>query len=189
MWQATLLSRRVIGIGLAVALIPAVAAATLTFTTPWEIYFPGTSQRGGPPPEPTFTSVDGGDSTTVSVDMMSGLPGDRSYFELRREFEVSPFLQRVSLRHLFQSTLENRAAASVRVRIRPLRIRGQRTIQLVSPRFSGRGIVDVNHDSGDRQSALRPGMYRIEFRISYSAPSPDGAWVNSSPHTLTLAGL
>ncbi len=184
-----IVSRRVVGICLAVALMPTMTAAAITFTTPWDVYFPGTSQRGGPPPEPTFDSVDGVDSTTVTVDMMSGLPGDRSYFELRREFEISPFLQRVQLRHFFQSTLENRAAASVRVRIRPIRIRGQRPFQYVSPRFAGPGIVDVNHDSGDRLTSLRPGRYRIEFRLVYSAPNPDGSWINSSPHSLTMTGL
>jgi hypothetical protein len=189
MSHLTLFSRRVVGIGLAAVLMPLMATAAITFTTPWEVFLPGTSQRGGPPPEPTFSSVDGFDSTEVTVDMMSGLPGDRSYFELRREFEISPFPQRVQLRHLFQSILENRAAASMRLRIRPIRVRGQRPFNFASPRFSGAGIMDINHDSGDRLTLLRPGRYRIEFRIVYSAPNPDGSWVNSSPHTLTLAGL
>jgi hypothetical protein len=170
-----------------------VAGAAITFTSGWteflNIQFGGAST-------PIVSSSDPADDTTeLAVDMGTGSAGDRSYIGLFREFTVRPTGQKVRLRHMFQTTLENRGAVSGRVQVRPLRIRGQRTETLTSGRFSAgvgaTGVPTTRFVDSDRSKVvtLRPGAYRVEFRLTYSAPTGAGAWDNSSPHKLTFTGL
>jgi hypothetical protein len=183
---------RFISACLTAVMLPTVAGAAVTFTSAWTEFL---NKQVGGASAPVVSSADGADSTELTVDMGTGMAGDRSYIGLRRDFTIGPDGQRVELRHMFQSTLENRGAVSGRVQVRPIRIRGQRTESLTSGRFSAgvgaTGVPNVrfvDHDS-TKVVTLRPGTYRVEFRLVYSAPTNTGTWDNSSPHKLTLTGL